>query len=490
MRDLRFVGVDDEGTRLLLVDEDGQQHQVQIDDALRSAVRSPGRPRTADQAPVADNVRPRDVQAMLRSGLTIDEVAERTGWSPTKVGLFEPPIRAERDHVAITAQRLPLHTRVSGRDQTSTVGDRVAERLTHRGVESGDIEWDAYRGDRGWTIECRFPAGGRPRVATWRYDAQTQSLHPTDDEARWLSEDEQQPATAGFGRAVAPAPGVYDVVAEGGLEQTAPAARPANRPSAPKIPHARVTETFESDDDAAEQVDETTDGADAADSDKHSSPVDLVSVMRERSKARRRAGGRRKTDNSPNHPAGKAQSTPSTESDDEPGAPSADNESSAPKNIEEPAKPSVDDLGHDPVTGTADLFGLKEVEPLRREVVRPVDEPARESDQPEPDESTEASSENSADDSTDREPVADEAASEQPEVEANDDAAEDEDEDDSDDAGADRPTAASPESKPTPQTARESEPSGVPERPSQARKGRPSVPSWDDIMFGKRGPKG
>ena len=29
----------------------------------------------------------------------------------------------------------------------------------------------------------------------------------------------------------------------------------------------------------------------------------------------------------------------------------------------------------------------------------------------------------------------------------------------------------------------------VPSRPSQARKGRPSVPSWDDIMFGKRGPK-
>ena len=477
MRDLRFVGVDDEGTRLLLVDEDGQQHQVQIDDALRSAVRTV-RPRSSDEG-VDPNVRPRDVQAMLRSGLTIDEVAERTGWSPTKVGLFEPPIRAERDHVATTAQRLPLHTRVAGRDQTSTVGDRVAERLTHRGVESADIEWDAYRGDRGWTIECRFPAGGRPRVATWRYDAQTQSLHPTDDEARWLSEDEQQPANLPFGRTT-PAPGVYDVVAEGGLDQSAPAARPVQRQSAPKIPHARVDEAEVSTEQEPEAEPAAAEPEVEETEQKHSGPVDLVSVMRERSKARRRSGGRRKTDNPPNHPAGKGQSAPAEHPDDESAVEEVDEATSGAEHGEQvaPHKPSVDDLGHDPVTGTADLFGLKEVEPLRREVIQPAaeqpaegvtNEPTAEPDeQPDEDAADEAAPDNSADDVSDEPTTVESVEDAQP-----------------------KPAAVKAPPTPEPERAPGSESQSiVPERPSQARKGRPAVPSWDDIMFGKRGPKG
>ncbi|REF31386.1 septation protein SepH [Calidifontibacter indicus] len=490
MRDLRFVGVDDEGTRLLLVDEDGQQHQVQIDDALRSAVRTV-RPRSSDEG-VDPNVRPRDVQAMLRSGLTIDEVAERTGWSPTKVGLFEPPIRAERDHVATTAQRLPLHTRVAGRDQTSTVGERVGERLAHRGVEAADITWNAYRGDRGWTIECRFPAGGRPRVATWRYDAQTQSLHPTDDEARWLSEEEQQPANLPFGRTT-PASGVYDVVAEGGLDQSAPAARPVQRQSAPKIPHARVDEAEvatkqepEAEPAAAEpEVEETE--------QKHSGPVDLVSVMRERSKARRRSGGRRKTDNSPNHPAGKGQSASAEHPDDESAVEEVDEATIGAEHGEQvaPHKPSVDDLGHDPVTGTADLFGLKEVEPLRREVVQPATEQPTE--QP-----TEDAKEPTAEpDAQPDEDAVDEAAADSSPDDASDDVSDEpttDESDESDESVEDaepKPAAVKAAPTPEPESApkRESE-SIVPERPSQARKGRPAVPSWDDIMFGKRGPKG
>lgn len=478
MRDLRFVGVDDEGTRLLLVDEDGQQHQVQIDDALRGAVRVV-RTRPSSPEGVDENVRPRDVQAMLRTGLTIDEVAERTGWSPTKVGLFEPPIRAERDHVATTAQRLPLHTRVAGRDQTSTVGDRVGDRLAHRGVDSADITWDAFRSDRGWTIECRFPAGGRPRVATWRYDAATQSLHPTDDEARWLSEDEQQPSAAPFGRTTATAPGVYDVVAEGGLDQSAPAPRTPARQSAPRIPHARVNEPDPAQATGEAEAPAVDDDSAAEQDTKQSGPVDLVSVMRERSKARRRASSRRKPDNSQNHPAGKQTVSSGASSDGSSDAP-VDTSSGASKAADDaaPAKPSVDELGHDPVTGTADLFGLKEVEPLRREVreVGATDEnDDAENDKADNDtadtaveQDIEKTADNTAEDSVDDE--VDATGSDDPD--ADDDARED----------AEEPEKVRPVRESATGTT-------VPDRPSQARKGRPSVPSWDDIMFGKRGPK-
>lgn len=419
MRDLRFVGVSDESTHLYLVDEDGVQHQVEVDDELRAAVRSV-RPASTTGG-VDPNVRPKDVQSMLRSGLTIEEVAERTGWTTTKVGLFEPPIRAERDHVALTAQRLSLHSRVNGRDRVTTVGERVGERLSHRGVPAQDISWEAWRGDRGWTIECRFPAGGRDRVATWRYDAPTQSLHPIDDEARWLSEDDQAPANLPFGQSPTTA-GVYDVVAEGGLDQSGPIRRPP-RASVPKIPHAAVTESATDTSTEDEPVAPTS-----ASGDEHDSPVDLVSVMRERSKNRRRK---------PRKPAQEAEQA------------DAGKAATAAHSVQHEADKSepetVDDLGHDPVTGTVDLFGLHDAPPL-------------------------------ATGSTDSTPD----SQDEPDAELHPDIepglVEDEVEEDSVDGASDQ----------TPDDTDDL----VPERPSQSRKGRPAVPSWDDIMFGKRGPKG
>lgn len=457
MRDLRFVGVDDEGTRLLLVDDDGEQHQVEIDDALRSAVRAV-RSRLNDDG-VDPNVRPRDIQALLRSGLTIDEVAERTGWSTDKVGRFEPPIRAERDHVALTAQKLPLHVRVGGREQGTTVGERVSSRLSHRGVAASDMNWDAYRGDRGWTIECRFPAGGRARVATWRYDAQTQSLHPTDDEARWLSEDDQPTATMPFGKNPANSV-VYDVVAEGGLDQQSPAPHRPARVSAPKIPHAAPDEAQETD-SSPEPSDSADTDADAATpvAKKDDRPVDLVSVMRERSKNRRKANARRKGESHPsgNHPAGKQSAAAGDDTDG---------------GAEEPDQPTVDELGHDPVTGTVDLFGLGEVEPLRHEVV------AQDPEDVAVDEAGDDASED---------------ASDHPDIEPGpsfgDDVSDADSDVDSDvDEVASKQVVSSP-AEPSDGRGDDEPEQVVPSRPSQARKGRPSVPSWDDIMFGKRGPK-
>lgn len=427
MRDLRFVGVDDDGTHLVLADEDGQQHRVEIDDALRGAVRAV---RARSAASVADpNVRPKDVQGFLRAGMTIDEVAERTGWTVEKISLFEPPIRAERDHVATTAQKLPLRGRAGGREEVTTVGERVVDRLGHRGVISADITWDAFRGDRGWTIECRFAAGGRPRVATWRYDAPTQSLHPNDDEARWLSEDDQPTDNLPFGRPAAQA-GVYDVIAEGGLDQSAPRSA-AKRASTPKIPHAAVAEPQQ---DASESEAAERSGEGKDDSTQAGQPVDLVSVMRERSRNRRRASSTRR--GASKHPSGSKLESP----DD---APDASAES------QEIQGPSVDELGHDPVTGTADLFGLKEVEPLRHELAETDEEwsPGHdESGRPAPDDEPDARDQH-------------------PDVESE------------------------LEVEAEPAATADAESDAVPDRPSQARKGRPSVPSWDDIMFGKRGPK-
>ncbi len=466
MRDLRFVGLSEDGTHLLLLDEDEQQHRLVIDDALRAGVRGTGgatavratsgaaAPSTSAPAdPDRPVARPRDVQAFLRSGMTIAEVAERSGWTVEKVGLFEPPIRAERDHVAFTAQNLTIPSRGSS---ATTVGDRVNERLEQRGVILADVTWDAYRTERGWTVVCRFPAGGRPRVATWRFDGPTRSVHPTDDEARWLSEDDAPTVDAPVPTGLrAASPEVYDVIAEGGLDSKA---RPRKEPVRPgRIPHATVTEpepsTDHPSDDAAATDDEGTDGS------KSGAPVDLVSVMRERSR-RRRTAPRKKPAAGASADSDASDATDADSSADEAKDAGKDSKD-ARKEAPEP-KPTVDDLGHDPVTGTADLFGLREVEyrreggdaaPADKAVEKSADEVADEPAEP-------ASADEPAEDTVD------EKADETP----CDDTAEPESDDRPSDA--DRDESANDDS--------------VPERPSQARKGRPSVPSWDDIMFGKR----
>src|SRR5579875_1957182 len=222
MRELRLIGVHDDGEHLLLAgSEDSEERLVlAIDDALRAAVRRMRHRPSADvgSVPVPDELRPRDVQALLRAGVSVDDVAERAGWTTEKVLRYEGPIRAEREHIAGVARGLAVSGGSAGRTD-STFGQRVERRLDGRGVAADDIVWDSWRGhDDAWTVICSFPAGGRQRQASWHFDVRGRILEPTDDEARWLGEDENAPGllSSGPGRDAS----VYDVEAEGGLEDT------------------------------------------------------------------------------------------------------------------------------------------------------------------------------------------------------------------------------------------------------------------------------
>lgn len=189
MQQLDFAELDEDG-RLVVVADDGTRYAVPVDDRLRAALR-PRRPSPDDggQAPAAS---PREVQAMIRAGRTVEEVAEATGWDPERVRRFEGPVLAEREHVVGLARA--AHVRAQGRtDGTHTLERRVRERLEARGVPASATSWDAARseGHGPWTVLVAFTAGGRERRAAWHYDVQDRSIEALDDEARWLSEDEQ-----------------------------------------------------------------------------------------------------------------------------------------------------------------------------------------------------------------------------------------------------------------------------------------------------------
>lgn len=455
MRELRLIGVHDDGEHLLLTEDGEDRFTVPIDEALRSTVRRaiPTPSADVDEVPVPEELRPRDVQALLRAGVSVSDVAERAGWTTEKVRRYEGPIRAERDHIAGLARAISVGSGAGGRAET-TFGERAERRLDGRGVEPDAVIWDSWRGrDGDWTVLCSFPAGGRPRRATWHFDVRSRILEPTDDEARWLGEDENSPGPLTSGRDAS----VYDVEAEGGLN----AARGTQvrrvrggRTSATAVPKqpAPAAKTT--------QAEPSAGSADKDSGEAGERPVDLVAAMRERSKNRRRKGRAAAQHDFPEDAAPREQLD--TTGDAPPlGSHPRDEELAE---VEEGAttdppqdtdtKPSVEQLGHDPVTGTADLFADL-----------PAAEDAAKTEKVAPDS-----------DATDDPAVAAETA-ETEETDAKTD-------DETTEPG--KGVAAKKSNPARPQAVSRDEGTAVPDRPSSARKGRPSVPSWDDIMFGRR----
>ncbi|MEL7974750.1 septation protein SepH [Isoptericola sp. F-RaC21] len=185
MAELELVRLHEDGERLVLRGPDGTESTLPITEALRAAVRR-DRPRTeALRAQAATTLRPRDLQARLRAGASVEELAEESGLPAEHVQRYEWPVAAERNHAIgqVRAHRLP------GDDETTTLGEVADTRLAARGVTTDEARWSARRdGTAPWVVEVRFSAGDRDRSARWTFDPKGRVVTPLDDEARWLGQ--------------------------------------------------------------------------------------------------------------------------------------------------------------------------------------------------------------------------------------------------------------------------------------------------------------
>jgi len=231
MRELELDGIHDDGEHLLLVDSDGARYTLRIDRALRAAVRSDRPALNMIQAADAAPLRPREIQAMLRSGRSAEDIAEASEIPLEHVRRYEGPVLAEREWTAQRARTFPV-----GRGGPALL-DVVSERLAAREA-TGDSAWDAWkRQDGTWTLELSFSAGGRTRQAHWVADLDNRSVSPVDDEARWISDEDAPPEpTRGRGRLQAVKSSVYDLEADGSLD--GPATAPQTRTWPPRQPVA------------------------------------------------------------------------------------------------------------------------------------------------------------------------------------------------------------------------------------------------------------
>ena len=138
--------------------------------ARRGGKGGTGQPMLARPKPES-RLSPREVQALLRSGKTIVEVAETAGVAEDWVARFAPPVMAEQAQVIERTGRMMYNKPRLG-PSTQPLAESVAWNLADRGVElpgDGFMEaWSAFQQGTGvWVVRVTYPARGRDHHADW-----------------------------------------------------------------------------------------------------------------------------------------------------------------------------------------------------------------------------------------------------------------------------------------------------------------------------------
>jgi Protein of unknown function (DUF3071) len=195
MRTARLVGLSPDGKSLIVATESGEEFMIEADERLRAALRG-DLPRLGQlEIEMQTSLTPRDIQARIRAGETLEDVAGVAGIPMDRVERFAAPVLAEREHVASMAMASSVRRRGEPSGHRS-LRITVTERLLGRGVDIDAITWDSYRLDDGrWAVTADYRSGDAGRHASFFYDLRGRFSVAANDEARWLLGD--QPSAKG-----------------------------------------------------------------------------------------------------------------------------------------------------------------------------------------------------------------------------------------------------------------------------------------------------
>ena len=141
-------------------------------------------------APSRPTLAPRDIQALLRAGATPQEIATEHGMDVRAVERFEAPVQAEKDYALTRARAVRIG------EGGPTMGDLVLDRLAARGVDPSSLEWAATReAGEPWQIIVTFVQGAAEHGAHWHL-SNAGTLEAIDQEAQWLTEQISASPTA------------------------------------------------------------------------------------------------------------------------------------------------------------------------------------------------------------------------------------------------------------------------------------------------------
>jgi len=177
MSELRYLSTD--GDYLLLEASDGTQYRLLIDESVRKAAR-----REVVSEGDAAKISPRDIQLEVRSGVSVEDLAAKTGASLEYVQKFAAPVIDELAHVVSSALSVRITMAGDRYSETTQVefGEVIANRLAATGVVQ--YVWTARKTDNGgWQLQCKFG----DTLANWAFDPRKLALAPENEVAVQLS---------------------------------------------------------------------------------------------------------------------------------------------------------------------------------------------------------------------------------------------------------------------------------------------------------------
>ena len=187
MRTARPLGLSPDGSTLIVVLDGGEQVAIPADDRLRAALRNDRARMGQLEIEMESALRPRDIQARIRAGESLEAVAQAAGVPPEQIEPFAAPVIAEREHIAGLAQSNPVR-RAGDAVAHRSLRAVVTDRLLSRGVDADSVDWDAWRsGERHWTVRLGYESGSAHREADFDYDQTGRFSVAANEDARWLT---------------------------------------------------------------------------------------------------------------------------------------------------------------------------------------------------------------------------------------------------------------------------------------------------------------
>lgn len=184
MSELRVTGRSEDGTHLLLTDHEDREFTLRISDNLKATINQP-RLASVPTETLEPTMSVKEIQARLRSGATIENLARDAGWSYEKVERFAGPILQERTYILSVANKVVI--KGSGTKSALTFIEIVTNKLANNGVAADSLQWNTHRREDGlWIITLNYPNSDGYGVAIWIFDMAKRSIVADDEGSAWI----------------------------------------------------------------------------------------------------------------------------------------------------------------------------------------------------------------------------------------------------------------------------------------------------------------
>ena len=113
-------------------------------------------------------MRPREIQARIRAGESVDQVAAAAGVPAQRIERFAYPVLLERSRTAQLAQQ--AHPVRSDGPDVRTLEEVITDTFSKRGLDYAAATWDSWRGENGkWVVQLHWQVGRSENKAHWTF---------------------------------------------------------------------------------------------------------------------------------------------------------------------------------------------------------------------------------------------------------------------------------------------------------------------------------